>query len=436
MPPKTKTNTSVAPTFKTGQLHREALLPPLSHMILFGAVVMLGLALIYSLLRLSDASAADEIAVQTNLEQEVELLRGSRTVLRDQQLATTAARQDMLDQLNAMGAALTAEASKDANSQLAKINAVYDQMAAIDLKAQADGKLGVNLDEYNKAIQDWKNKLFARDYAGITAGIADQNTKLDAALTVLQKQQQIAQQAAPPKAAAAAKKATVSKPSGTTVNTSAGTFRYVKITAPIGTRVLTLTAATDDCTNNCPAKSLADYVTSVGGFAGMNGSYFCPPDYSFCNTQLNVFWSSVYNSSLSQWIYWDKRSWNDRAGITFSGTTPSFHATGASVPASVTAGIMNYPALLDNGNIAVDVATLDTKQKSKGTRGAFGFNGSTLFLVTMYNASVTDEAYIMQALGATNAINLDGGGSSAMYQNGHYIVGPGRLLPNAIVFAN
>jgi exopolysaccharide biosynthesis protein len=46
---------------------------------------------------------------------------------------------------------------------------------------------------------------------------------------------------------------------------------------------------------------------------------------------------------------------------------------------------------------------------------------------------VTESAYVLQALGARDAINLDGGGTSAMYLGGSYRVGPGRLLPNAIV---
>jgi len=41
----------------------------------------------------------------------------------------------------------------------------------------------------------------------------------------------------------------------------------------------------------------------------------------------------------------------------------------------------------------------------------------------------------MQSLGAENAMNLDGGGSVAMVYNGSYKVGPGRNLPNAIIFA-
>jgi len=39
----------------------------------------------------------------------------------------------------------------------------------------------------------------------------------------------------------------------------------------------------------------------------------------------------------------------------------------------------------------------------------------------------------VRALGARDALNLDDGGTSAMYHAGSYKVGPGRLLPNAIV---
>ncbi len=46
---------------------------------------------------------------------------------------------------------------------------------------------------------------------------------------------------------------------------------------------------------------------------------------------------------------------------------------------------------------------------------------------------MVDAAYVMKALGAKDALNLDGGGSSALYLNGSYLVGPGRSLPNAIV---
>ena len=50
------------------------------------------------------------------------------------------------------------------------------------------------------------------------------------------------------------------------------------------------------------------------------------------------------------------------------------------------------------------------------------------------NTTVIDMGYIMKALGSQYALNLDGGGTSTLYYNGSYKVGPNRELPNAIIF--
>ena len=39
----------------------------------------------------------------------------------------------------------------------------------------------------------------------------------------------------------------------------------------------------------------------------------------------------------------------------------------------------------------------------------------------------------MKAMGMNNALNLDSGGSTALWHGG-YKVGPGRGIPNAIIF--
>ena len=66
-------------------------------------------------------------------------------------------------------------------------------------------------------------------------------------------------------------------------------------------------------------------------------------------------------------------------------------------------------------------------------QGAVGVDGTYIYLVIVTNATVTDSAYVMQALGARDALNLDGGGTAAMWIGGQYTVGPGRLLPNAVL---
>lgn len=100
-------------------------------------------------------------------------------------------------------------------------------------------------------------------------------------------------------------------------------------------------------------------------------------------------------------------------------------ASCAGAPSDITGGIVNYPSLLSGGNVLVG-------DGAKGTRSGIGYGGGKLFLLVARNVSFFDLANIFKSLGATDALNLDGGGSVALYDGG-YKVGPGRSLPNAIV---
>ncbi|MCU0680085.1 MAG: phosphodiester glycosidase family protein, partial [Planctomycetes bacterium] len=57
-----------------------------------------------------------------------------------------------------------------------------------------------------------------------------------------------------------------------------------------------------------------------------------------------------------------------------------------------------------------------------------------LYLVIARQATVSDLADVMKAMQVDYAINLDGGYSSALIYNDEYMVGPGRNIPNAIIF--
>ena len=190
-------------------------------------------------------------------------------------------------------------------------------------------------------------------------------------------------------------------------------------------------AANDDtCTSNCKTKTLAEFVSENGGYAGMNGSYFCPPDYSSCSDRINSFDFAFYNSKSGEWMNKDALSWFETGMVAFNNKSPKFYKkTSEYGGGSVTAAISNYPSLVKDGNIVVDSGDLTSYQKDvKGTRGAIGLGGENLYLALIYNATVVDAAHVMQALGAKHALNLDGGGSSAMYVNGSYVVGPGRVI--------
>ena len=99
------------------------------------------------------------------------------------------------------------------------------------------------------------------------------------------------------------------------------------------------------------------------------------------------------------------------------------------------AGISCTPAVVLNGQYSVDESTLDTKQSTaKISRGAIGLKGQTLYVVTVQGATVQDLGHVIQALGVDNAVNTDAGGSSGMVYKNSYKLGPGRAVPNVLVF--
>jgi hypothetical protein len=94
--------------------------------------------------------------------------------------------------------------------------------------------------------------------------------------------------------------------------------------------------------------------------------------------------------------------------------------------------LMNYPLLISGSQLAFDGGS-DPKMGSKGPRGFVGNKGNTIYIGIIYNATVTEGAHVLKTLGVENALNLDSGGSTALWYGG-YKAGPGRNIPNAILF--
>jgi len=87
--------------------------------------------------------------------------------------------------------------------------------------------------------------------------------------------------------------------------------------------------------------------------------------------------------------------------------------------------------LVFNGQINFSGSN-DPKQEAKGNRSFLGATGNTVYLGVVHNASVAESAKVLRALGLNHALNLDNGGSTALWYNG-YKVGPGRNLPNVVL---
>lgn len=69
-----------------------------------------------------------------------------------------------------------------------------------------------------------------------------------------------------------------------------------------------------------------------------------------------------------------------------------------------------------------------------GARSAAGYTATgQLYLITTRAATVADLGYILQALGCTDGMNLDGGASSGLWYRGNYLTTPGRQVGNALL---
>lgn len=211
--------------------------------------------------------------------------------------------------------------------------------------------------------------------------------------------------------------------------------------------MITDVAVESDCGDGCAVKTLSEYAAGHAASMGIHGTYFCPPDYADCAGKVNSFLGPVYDTASETMINADDLAHHEGPMIaeTKDGRRFYFHRTkefGGSVASfegvygELQAAMANYPSLIEDGAVVVESEKrLDGNQKTvKATRGGIGWNGRSTFMVIARSATVVDLAYIMLALGATEAMNLDGGGSSALLYDGAYKVGPGRLLPNAILF--
>ncbi len=221
-----------------------------------------------------------------------------------------------------------------------------------------------------------------------------------------------------------------------------------------GIRIMTDTANTSDCKGNCPVISLGSYISRRAAVAGIHGTYFCPQDYGACATKRNSYDFPVWNSFTKSWrnegrikytsqpivafdtsnrpfLYAESRQFKSQAGFAATFADDSIAAGGTGV---LQAAFSNGPMLIRNGVYVLKGNQLDTKQATvKSARGVLGWKGTTMVFFVVHGATVTDAASVAQALGLENAVNLDGGGSTAMYTAGRYILGPGRNLPNAIL---
>lgn len=334
--------------------------------------------------------------------------------------------QSVTENLNVLQSQLDELLIKNENVEYQKIQEIYTNYAKFKENLERNDQVKLDVAGAKDKVGQWGDLLINKEFDNLLADILLETKVLEDSYS-----EYLASLPPPPSAPTS-----TDGYSYTTVSTSRGTFGVALIKMPLSeVKVVTASANSDDCDDNCPTKSLAAHISDNDGFAGINGAYFCPPDYSECSGKVNSSDYAFYKSSSNKWLNKGALSWGDTGLATFNGNSPRFYKKSSDYGGgSVTAGISNYPTLLQGGNIVINESKLTSYQKTaKGPRGVIGVGKTNIYLAIINGATVIDAAYASQALGMQDALNLDGGGSSALYINGGYVVGPGRSLPNAVV---
>lgn len=200
------------------------------------------------------------------------------------------------------------------------------------------------------------------------------------------------------------------------------------------TKVIIDTASDTDCSNNCPTLPLATYVSRSGAYAGINGSFFCPPEYPSCAGKIGSYDTLLMNKN--------KHYFNSDNNVYSTVPAAIFYTGGARFvgqslqwgrDTSPDAVIANYPLLVSANRLFFTESPNEPKFGQKGARSFIATKGNMVYIGVIRNATMGESAKVLFTMGMGDALNLDEGGSTALWSGG-YIAGPGRNIPNAVLF--
>ncbi len=202
------------------------------------------------------------------------------------------------------------------------------------------------------------------------------------------------------------------------------------------TRVVVDVASDSDCRDNCPTLSLGSFISRNGAYAGVNGSYFCPADYPSCAGKTNSF-DTLAMGKNKHYHNSDNNVYSTVPLVVFGSGFIRFvgQSSGWGRDTGVDGVLANQPLLVSGGN-SVFGGDGDPKKGSRGNRSFVANKGNVAYIGVVRNATVAEASLVLKAMGMENALNLDSGGSTALWAGGGYKTGPGRNIPNAILFVN
>lgn len=312
--------------------------------------------------------------------------------------------------------------NQELQATISAMEKTYDQAVTIfermqELKPSAD---------LNKLFAEALSYLSKRNYASASATLTDLNGKIDSLNTTNQPSTVgVAPSNTPPNSGYQRQ----------LVHADIGDYLVDIATANLSSaKVIVDTASDGTCKDNCPVLPLATYVSRTGAFAAVNGSYFCPTAYPSCAGKTNSFDTLLMNYKKT-YFNSDNNIYSTVPAVIFGSGWVRFvgRSSDWGRDTSIDSMIAMQPLLLSGGNIVFG-GNSDPKEGAKGTRAFVGAQGGGIvYIGIVHNVTVAEMAHVLKALGMSDALNLDDGGSAAMWFGG-YVVGPGRDIPNAVLF--
>lgn len=209
-------------------------------------------------------------------------------------------------------------------------------------------------------------------------------------------------------------------------------------------RIMTDTADVADCTDNCTTLSIRDFARRHNAVAAMTGTYFCDDGYN-CIGGLSSYVYPVFNSWSRTMINQGQVKYSVEPMVLFDPkNTPLYLSAGSQFDTLaefearnsfiVQAAMSNSPAMVEAGQNVLSNEAMDYSQRFvRATRAMLGWKGFFIYLITVRSATLPDAAAVATAMGLDYVLNLDGGGSTALYNDGRHYAGPGRTAPNALL---
>ncbi|MBI2621633.1 MAG: phosphodiester glycosidase family protein [Candidatus Levybacteria bacterium] len=321
--------------------------------------------------------------------------------------------------------------NKELEETISNIEKTYIQAVLLYEKIIDAKDAKRNVSDYEKTFANALSLLSKRNYSSASAQFSQLSLKIDQEAPKTPTSSNIAASSASVPVSNAVPGSGYSRQK---VKTDFGEFIVDVVAADLAsTRVIVDTASDGDCRDNCPVLALGDYVARSGAFAGVNGSYFCPASYPSCAGKANSFDTLLMNKNK---VYFnsDNNVYSSVPAVIFSGNSARFigASSGWGRDTGVDSVLANQPLLVSGGNVVFG-GDDEVKRAGAGSRSFAGATGSTAYIGVVHGVNAAQMARVLHAMGIQNALNLDSGGSTALWSGG-YKVGPGRAIPNALLF--